>query len=187
MTGTLRAPIVAFTLALAMLLALAAPGTASAKSHKTADGLVQQITAPVLDQLTDEEVGEFVGQIEITEIRREGEDLIFTATVTGELFDLAGDLIDTVDEVIEFTGTLTQTGDDTCQILSLDLGPLNLDLLGLVVDLSDVQLDITAERGSGNLLGNLLCSVAELLDSPDFDSLLATIDRLLNRISGLLG
>jgi hypothetical protein len=53
----------------------------------------------------------------------------------------------------------------TCQILNLILGPLHLDLLGLVVDLygrtkSDpVRVRITGEPGHG-LLGDLLCSLA---------------------------
>jgi hypothetical protein len=53
----------------------------------------------------------------------------------------------------------------TCQILDLILGPLHLDLLGLVVDLygqtrSDpVRVTITGEPGHG-LLGDLLCSLA---------------------------
>ena len=48
--------------------------------------------------------------------------------------------------------------------LHLELGPLDLDLLGLVVHLDPVHLDITAVPGAGNLLGNLLCAVAGLLD-----------------------
>jgi len=51
-----------------------------------------------------------------------------------------------------------------CPILHLDLGPLNLHLLGLNVHLNRVILDITATSGPGNLLGNLLCSVANLLN-----------------------
>ena len=52
----------------------------------------------------------------------------------------------------------------SCQILDLTLGPLHL-MLGLVVDLNQVHLEITAQQGSGNLLGNLLCAVAGLLDN----------------------
>ena len=52
----------------------------------------------------------------------------------------------------------------SCEILDLVLGPLDLDLLGLVVTLDTVHLNITAEQGPGNLLGNLLCAVAGLLD-----------------------
>jgi hypothetical protein len=51
-----------------------------------------------------------------------------------------------------------------CPILHLVLGPLNLNLLGLVVHLNRVVLDITAHSGPGNLLGNLLCGVANLLN-----------------------
>src|SRR2546430_661706 len=52
----------------------------------------------------------------------------------------------------------------SCRILHLVLGPLNLNLLGLVVHLNRVVLDITAQSGPGNLLGNLLCGIAHLLD-----------------------
>ena len=55
----------------------------------------------------------------------------------------------------------------TCAILHLDLGPLSLDILGLQVNLSRIVLDITAQSGAGNLLGNLLCAVAGLLDNPN--------------------
>jgi hypothetical protein len=53
----------------------------------------------------------------------------------------------------------------TCEILDLILGPLHLDLLGLVVDLygrtkrDPVRVTITGEPGHG-LLGDLLCSLA---------------------------
>jgi hypothetical protein len=51
-----------------------------------------------------------------------------------------------------------------CPILNLELGPVELNLLGLVVETSKICLDITARPGGGKLLGNLLCSVARLLD-----------------------
>ncbi len=51
-----------------------------------------------------------------------------------------------------------------CQILFLDIGPIFLDLLGLELDLSPITLDLTAVRGPGNLLGNLLCGLAGILD-----------------------
>jgi hypothetical protein len=75
----------------------------------------------------------------------------------------------------------------TCSILHLVLGPLDLNLLGLKVHLDRVVLDITAQSGSGNLLGNLLCAVAHLLDntSPTLTDLLR-LSSLLNRIIGIL-
>lgn len=71
-----------------------------------------------------------------------------------------------------------------CQILNLVLGPLHLNLLGLVVDLNRVHLRITAVRGPGNLLGNLLCAVANLLNGSAPAAKKAT---LLNDVVGTLG
>jgi len=67
-----------------------------------------------------------------------------------------------------------------CPILHLVLGPLNLDLLGLQVSLNQVVLDITAQSGPGNLLGNLLCAVANLLNNG------GPLSNVLNQIVGLL-
>ena len=75
----------------------------------------------------------------------------------------------------------------TCGILSLTLGPLHLDLLGLVVDLNQVVLNITAESGPGNLLGNLLCAIANLLNSPNLSGLLQQLVNALNALLGILG
>jgi len=74
----------------------------------------------------------------------------------------------------------------TCQILNLLLGPLDLNVLGLRVQLNQVDLDITGETGSGNLLGNLLCGVAGLLDAPSLPALNDIIADLLNLILGNL-
>ena len=70
-----------------------------------------------------------------------------------------------------------------CDILNLVLGPLDLNLLGLEVHLSRVVLDIIAVPGPGNLLGNLLCAVAGLLDGGGF---LAQISQILNSILAIL-
>jgi hypothetical protein len=53
-----------------------------------------------------------------------------------------------------------------CRILTLRLGPLDLNLLGLRVQLNRINLRVTAIPGPGNLLGNLLCAIAGLLDPP---------------------
>jgi hypothetical protein len=71
-----------------------------------------------------------------------------------------------------------------CPILHLVLGPLNLNLLGLNVHLNQVVLNITATSGPGNLLGNLLCGVAGLLDHSPLSAQQAT--GLLNIVQQLL-
>ena len=73
----------------------------------------------------------------------------------------------------------------TCSILDLDIGPIHLDLLGLVVDLAPVHLDITGQTGQGQLLGNLLCAVAGLLD-PQGTGPLTELIGLLNQINDIL-
>lgn len=56
---------------------------------------------------------------------------------------------------------------NVCPILALDLGPINLNVLGLVVRTNQVQLRIDAVRAPGNLLGNLLCGITGILNPPD--------------------
>lgn len=73
-----------------------------------------------------------------------------------------------------------------CDILNLVLGPLDLNLLGLEIHLQRVVLDIVAVPGPGNLLGNLLCAVAGLLDGGPLAGLLGQLRTLLNQILGLL-
>jgi hypothetical protein len=72
-----------------------------------------------------------------------------------------------------------------CDILNLVLGPLDLDLLGLEVHLNRVVLDIVARAGAGNLLGNLLCAVAGLLDGTGLLNELR-LANVLNRVLALL-
>lgn len=120
------------------------------------------------------------------------------STFTGAVSDLT---VANVGGVPTLTGVITGTGlpaggttfsapiqglqtGAVCDILTLDLGPLHLDLLGLVVDLSPISLDITAVPGAGNLLGNLLCAIAGLLDR---DGPVQGIVALLNRLLTALG
>ena len=70
----------------------------------------------------------------------------------------------------------------SCPILNLTIGPINLNLLGLVVKTNTIHLSITAQPGSGNLLGNLLCDIANLLNNND----LANVTNDLNTLLSLL-
>jgi hypothetical protein len=69
-----------------------------------------------------------------------------------------------------------------CPILHLDIGPIRLNVLGLVVTVPNhTVLDITAVGGAGNLLGNLLCAVANLLNQtpPPLDQIVSLLNQLL--------
>jgi hypothetical protein len=74
-----------------------------------------------------------------------------------------------------------------CPILDLQLGPLDLDLLGLRVQLSQIDLNITAEPGPGKLLGNLLCALVGLLDGIDLSGILGDLlEQLLDALTELI-
>jgi hypothetical protein len=93
---------------------------------------------------------------------------------------------------LEGAQAFAQQSGGSCQVLYLTLGPLELDLLGLVIELpNELIIDIRAERGPGNLLGNLLCSLVGILDGTGNASAGGGLQRLLGRInqllSGLLG
>jgi hypothetical protein len=99
--------------------------------------------------------------------------------------DPAADLLTKLDSTSD-VGVLQTPG--ACSILTLVLGPLDLNLLGLHVTLNEVNLVIEAIAGAGALLGNLLCAVAGLLDpSGTLTGLLGQLANLLNQIIGALG
>ena len=75
----------------------------------------------------------------------------------------------------------------SCAILSLVLGPLHLDVLGLVIDLNRVVLNIVGQTGAGNLLGNLLCALTGILDGGFIlTRFLSVVTELLAAINAVL-
>jgi hypothetical protein len=118
-----------------------------------------------------------------------------TGLIKGTMTDANGTKLGTVSQTA--TLPLKTSADKTsgakanavlaCNVLNLVLGPLNLNLLGLVVTLNQVNLIINAVPGAGNLLGNLLCAVAGLLNGGGaLSGLLGQITTLLNQILALL-
>jgi hypothetical protein len=102
--------------------------------------------------------------IEVESVTAQGGRLIADAMVT---LDVVGRTV-TREVQIPLLVDGSPGAEGECDILNLDLGPIDLDLLGLVVALDDceggpVTIDITAVEGGG-LLGDLLCGIAGLLD-----------------------
>lgn len=152
---------------LAMLVAtIAFPSTASGQT-------TGRVVIPVTGELENGET--FQGRIVKPDvIYRAAND---TLRITGTLvYRNAGERV-----TQEFnTGILVHQDPDNCRILILNIGRIHLDLLGLVVDIDPIRIDVTAVPGAGNLLGNLLCAIAGLLDPnsalADFlDDLLGTL------------
>jgi len=133
----------------------------------------------------------FTGTLNLTRFVNNNGTVTAIGTLTGTVTDQKTGEATTVMQNVALPVTATQrtpsapsafaiTAAATCPILNLDLGPLHLDLLGLVVDLNRVVLNIVAESGAGNLLGNLLCAVTGLLDNP------SGLTQLLNNILAAL-
>jgi hypothetical protein len=165
-------------IALATLLffmtAIIAPGALLAQGQGQGQGTAQAISIPVTGTGT---AGTFAGTFELQRFVANGSTVSAVGLLTGTLTSATG----VVTSIVRNIALPVAVVDPTCEILHLDLGPLSLNILGLQIDLSRIVLDITAQSGPGNLLGNLLCAVANLLNNP------SGLANLLNRILGALG
>ncbi|BCY10714.1 hypothetical protein L3i22_058020 [Actinoplanes sp. L3-i22] len=163
-----------------MGLSFMGAGVASAApSAPAAAAPVTALATPVTG--TAENGGSFAGTFTPSNFSTRNGDLLATGLLTGTVTDSSGDTVGTVSRTVSMPVTIAAA---TCQVLNLVLGPLHLDLLGLVVDLNQVHLLITAVQAPGNLLGNLLCAITHLLDGTPTAGGLAA---LLNAILALLG
>jgi hypothetical protein len=162
--------------ALALTIAPAASPatTVSAASPAASTGLVQNLTGTVGNLSYDLTAT-------ITRFANQGGQLVAVGNVTGTVTNTLTSVVTNVNQAFSVPVTLLQAS-GSCTILDLTLGPLHLDLLGLVVDLNQVHLTITGQTGPGNLLGNLLCGLANGLNGSQAGGLAG----LLNRLLGLL-
>jgi len=125
-------------------------------------------------------VGTFTGTLTTTSFTLVNGVLNAVGTISGTFTNIAGNVTTIASQAVTIPLT-SFTG--TCTILALHTGAINLSVLGLNISLSPIDLVITATAAPGNLLGNLLCSVAHLLDS---GGTLTTLVGLLNQILGAI-
>ncbi|GAA4605609.1 hypothetical protein BJY16_005458 [Actinoplanes octamycinicus] len=164
----------------ALGLSFAGAGVASAApSAPAAPPPVTALATPITGTAADG--GSFAGTFTPSRFTTQGGKLLATGVLAGTVTDASGATVGTVERTVSLPVTVAAA---TCQVLNLVLGPLHLDLLGLVVDLNQVHLLITAVQAPGNLLGNLLCAITHLLDGTPTAGGLAA---LLNAILALLG
>jgi hypothetical protein len=67
---------------------------------------------------------------------------------------------------------------ETCQVVDVALGPVNVDVLGVQIALSPITFNLSGVTGTP--LGDLVCAVSDLLGS------VADLVNLLNSVLGLL-
>ena len=163
------------TVATALTFALAVVGSpyAAAAAQGPATPATPTLTIPV----TGTGIGTFTGTFQLQRFVVQDGVVMASGILSGTVSNATG----VVGSILRTVLLPVTIGETSCDILHLDLGPLSLDLLGLQIDLSRIVLDITAQAGAGNLLGNLLCGVANLLNNP------GGLARLLNSILAILG
>jgi hypothetical protein len=141
---------------------LIVPVTAGAQTTPTAVTSLKSI--PVTGKTNNGK--SFTGHFNVSQFVARGGKAYAVGTLTGKLGNRTVKQSNVAIPVSmgSATSPLTAHAAATCQILNLVLGPLHLNLLGLHVDLNQVVLNITGQTGAGQLLGNLLCGVANLLN-----------------------
>lgn len=153
--GEAATPAVAAALAAACVSLLVVAPVASAAPISGTLGNVTGTTATG---------GTFTGSLTNAHFVNQNGVVTLVGNLTGTLTNAAGTVIGTVTNQAIGTPVTGATGTAGCTILDLTLGPLHLNVLGLVVDLNQVHLTITGQTGSGQLLGNLLCGLANALN-----------------------
>lgn len=175
------AAMLALVASLVAVLVLAPVVPAAPPSKPAATPLSTTVTGTAANAVGDL-VGTVTGTLTITGFTVVNGALAAVGDLTVTVTDAAGDIIGTITQAV--TIPLGQAG--SCRMLHLELGPLDLDLLGLAVHLDRVVLDVTAQAGPGNLVGNLLCTVPHLLDGNASQTAIQNLlDALLRAISRL--
>ncbi|HEY8224678.1 MAG TPA: hypothetical protein VIG25_05320 [Pyrinomonadaceae bacterium] len=160
-----------------MSMGLMIPSRTYAATPTPASAIVQGLQIPINFTSAN---GGFIGVFSLTRFVIRNGQVAAAGTLTGTVTNAAGQTVGAIAQTI----TLSLINiNATCDILHLELGPIDLNLLGLVVHVDKIVIDIDAQSGPGNLLGNLLCAIANLLNT---NGPLSTLVNLLNQILSLL-
>jgi hypothetical protein len=157
-------------------------GTAEAKPNK-GNGLLIENATGAWEAPASNADGTLTADILIQRLRINPQSR--TLIVEGLISSTGGGVVPTITSQA-FSAPATLTGSSAvCQILNLDIGAIHLNLLGLVVDIAPISIDITANP-FGGLLGQLLCSLANLLSGTgplgQIQSILAQINQILRSV-----
>ena len=129
----------------------------------------------------------FKGLLTVNSFELRGDAIVALATLTGKVTGRGvGNKPVSEDLVlpVSFSPPAAVQAQATCEILDLVLGPIDLTLLGLRLQVNQIHIQLTAQQGGG-LLGDLLCAIAGLL-SGGLPGFLGQIVIALNQILAIL-
>jgi hypothetical protein len=86
------------------------------------------------------------------------------------------------------TPVTTPAAPGSFQVLSLTVPPIDLNLLGLILQTSTIQVNATAQSGSGQLLGNLLVDLLNSVHASqsDLNTINGDLNGVLAKVVGVL-
>jgi hypothetical protein len=159
-----RISLAALAATLSCALLLGAVGTAGAATKQTTQDLTKRIAVTG----TAKNGKKFKGTYTIDRFVSRNGKVFAVGTLKGRLKNRHVTRHDVRIPVTGFAGQSgAQSAQAACPVLTLTLGPLDLNLLGLRVQLNRINLRITAIPSSlpgGGLLGDLLCALTNLLN-----------------------
>jgi hypothetical protein len=177
-----RLRMAAVAAATACAVSLGAAGTASAQ-EEPAPRLTKEIALTGTNKGKD-----FTGTYTIQRFTSSGDKVYAVGKLTGKLKNRKVSRSNVrIPATLAVPAEASQAPDPTpgaCQVLDLVLNPIDLNLLGLRIATSRIELLIEAIPGGNALLGNLLCALTGILD-PQGQSA-GTLAAALNSILALL-
>jgi hypothetical protein len=164
-------------LALAVAAALSTPSAVAAQGSDSRTSVKRpNISGTFIDALQGQ--GEVNGHLELGHFAVEQNFLVVVATLTGVVAESTGQIIGRVNEEIVLPVAVV---DSTCQLLHLDVGPLDLEVEGLHVQFDTSSLGITTQDGPTR---TALCSMATFLASrPPVRDIAVRLNALLGTLT----
>ena len=175
------------------LLGVGAAGTAV-----TAVGMNEALAAskdigPLNNQLTgipmkaSKRGRKFSGKLDVIRFEERSGSIVAIAQLTGKVDKKQGNGKKRVSQQIEVPVQVSRETAEVqaqvvCEILNLVLGPIDLNILGLRLQVNTIRIRLSA-NSQGGLLGSLLCGLLGPLNL----GALGSIVNLLNQILGQLG
>lgn len=139
----------------------------------------------------------FAGTLSIERFAVRGDKIVAIGMVTGRVTDKSGNprgtavvgqvevpvRVGTGSSATPASGIALQQA--SCDVLHLDLGAINLNLLGVQFVTAPITLDLTATSDAGGVLGQLICTALELVGN--VVGLVDVLNSILGLLTGLLG
>jgi hypothetical protein len=161
----------------------------------------QALQLPITGTVTSAGGGTFAGTVSIQRFAVRDGKAVAIGFVRGTATSSAGASLGTVfagsiafPVTIEAAGPLTSAADTAvapqavapqavCQVVNIDLGAVNLNVLGLQIVTQPVSLAISGDTAGP--LGNLVCTLLDLVNN--VVGLVAVLNAILGLLTGLLG